>query len=248
MKKFLLFIGAAAIVCSTISSCSDDKDKDEPNVPDVKMVLVGLQGGYEEGPTPPVQLEVKYDSNGRVKEIRWDLDSDWEIYTYTDSKITCDNLSYTLNNGKIISDSDGYSYTYNSSNQVTKVTRGTSDSCSLIWKEGNVTSAEDNWGEDKEIYTLSYSDKTDIAALNYLAGWLFSTSYPSELSSVDWVLALGGYFGNISKNLCKEIYVDGSFDRSFEYSSYNEYGYPTVLDIIDSEGSKQHYILKWNKL
>lgn len=255
-KRFYLYILMAFASVIIISSCSNDTKDDDIILPQAKMVLTEMRGNYVNASynTSTAGFQAKYDNNGRITQMRvygyngWE---DWETYNYSDTKITVgdNNESYDLVNGKIVKDSDGTIYDYNSNNQLVKISRGDGTS-NLTWDECNIISVEDkyNWGSEK--YTLSYvprslSDFSPIGILNYALNEAYSTCYPSEGSWINIGLAMSGFFGNTPENLCKSISIDGKIDRSFEYPEKNNFGYPTKVIITDSDGDVQEYTLVW---
>lgn len=242
MKKNLLFAMAFGIIVIGMSSCSDDKNSDEPHQPSVKMVLTEMRGNYVSvSGTDEVVFQAKYDAQGRITETRDGDNGSWEKYVYTDSKITYGNYEYEVSGGKIVDGSKEYKY--DSSNQLIAI-----GSCSLTWTDGNITatSYSGSWGNEKT--SLTYTDKPNVGNLNWMLNLAYSTCFPAEMAYVQPELAVSGFFGVPCKNLCKSIIFNGEPDRSFDYLDYNENGYPTKLKITDSDGDIQEYSLTWTKL
>lgn len=242
MKKNFLFAMVFGMIAVGVSSCSDDKNSDEPGQPSVAMVLTEMRGNYVNVSynTDDVVFQAKYDAQGRITETRIGEDGNWEKYVYTDSKITCGSSVYEVSDGKIV---DGDEYKYDSSNQLTAI-----GNCSLTWTGGNITatSYSGSWGNEKT--SLTYTDKPNVGNLNWMLNLAYSTCFPAEMAYVEPELAVSGYFGVPCKNLCKSITLNGELDRTFDYLDYNENGYPTTLKITDADGDIQEYSLTWTKL
>ncbi len=248
--KIKFHYAALAIISlvTGMSSCSKDDKNEGPNEPDVKMVLTEMRGGYVNRPDIPetTGFVAKYDSKGRVIEFSPTNEPSYQ-FSYSDNRIIGDDVTYDIVEGKIVKDSEGREYTYDSNNQLVKIE---DDECisSLSWSSGNITTASDNWDGEVKKWSLAYSDKANVANLNYVLNATFSTCYPSSGSWLEIPLALSGYFGKAGKNLCTRISISGELDRTIEYLDYNSNGYPQTLKITDSDGDIQLYTLTWAKL
>lgn len=220
-EKVLWMLCSLVVCCMTFVACSDDNDG--PSQPKHKMRLVKLEE-QENGYTSVLFQNAQWDADGRILQYE-DGNGALVTYTYTGESITCkrngSEINYLLQNGKVVSKNEGYgedTFSYDGELLV-KYSPRHDDPYTHTWKDGNMVKTIDSEG----VYGYEYSDKP-----NYMGPFIHEFGSFSYFSGVDPLLAMGGYFGNMPKNLVKSNTYDGKPDFSFEYT-FNEHGYPTKI-------------------
>lgn len=237
MKRMKFFLILTLISgCAWLSSCSDDKDGDEPDAPKTAMAVSSMYGGYDGKEQSYYFKDITYDNQGRPAS--WIEDSDYKVsVSYSSSKIVI-NGTEELNLANGIVTGDSYTtYSYNDANELIKIKGGSWES-TYSWQNGNPVKYDD----DEETVTFEYYDQLNVIG-NYQSN-AFSISFmPGESP-----LEAAGYYGAVPKNMLKAIYSNGKLTHTFTYSDYNENGYPCTMKIVDSDGDIQTYKFTWVNL
>lgn len=232
------------------TACSDDDD-DNSGMPEVKMGLTSMHGGYTTGwdlPEENTQFEdVVYDSKGRVisytdKYSEGDDDPRYITYEYGKDKIIVKSGSYideeyTLNGDGLIVSSDYAKYTYNDQKQLISISMQYR-SYNYRWEGGNPVSCK----YEDETFNFGY-----ISQANTLSCFQHLTYSVVYFDYCDPFLMAAGYFGQQPKNLVSTI-REGSDYHNFTYSDFNENGYPCKMQIIDEDSDIQEYTFTWTKI
>lgn len=242
------------ILTIMVASCSDDNDAPTPST---KMVLTSIQGGYLDDTT--YGYTFIYNNDGTVKEMTTDTGDKYQ-YIFNETSIEVKEqekgeqeiktYTFQLKDGLVVKNCDGTNFLYNASGRMVSTTN---DNSLLTWTDGNISNVQETSSYvGTSEWTYVYSDKTNLANFNYLLGFMYSSCYPSETNSPSQafaaILYLQGYFGMDSKNICKQINVDGDLDRTIEYTSVNAHGYPEKIKIVDYDRDVQVYTLTWSKM
>ena len=202
-KNFILMLALSLLV---FTSCS--KDDDEEGNPKGKQVskMTTIEIVIEEESHTSL---FEYDEKGRItKKTDYEIDNSEDIssvhrYTYGDDVITHkyerknENdyiTTYHLKDGLITHSieevgnwNEDIVYTYNDKKELIKDVKNGNDTSNYIWKDGNITSDNDNMCNRTYIYsTIEEKNQT----------YLFD-----PILYVDDILYAQGYFGARNKNL-----------------------------------------------
>ncbi len=216
----------AVLVSVGFTACSSNDDDDDNGGTTSGKRLVKMT---EQGESKTYTYDYSYDSQGRVvrKEVKRNgTIVDYYVYTYTDNLIVqkyyygngaSEETKYTLENGLIVSEKDGYEtiqYTYENGYLATKTNEDRV--YKYKWNNGNLTSIE--------IQSGGYLYKKNYEYTSYAAPQGFVTSGVEE--------DLGKYFGKSSKNLpSKFVEVDdeGGISEQITYDWTVKDGLPIKL-------------------
>lgn len=265
MKTFRLiaFAIVGMLVCMNLESCSDDDNDVPPSTPTERMVPTKMEGGYIDidwwNPGEPelngiIFQNAKFDSQGRIVSYE-DEYGNIVTFAYSQNSITQSTMSsygatsntYTLNDGKIVSD-DYLKYGYNSANQLIRIEPHSNYGYNYeyVWNGSNMVKSTEIDGYEDSTFEFEYSSEANIIDAFY------DTFYSTVVYGFDGIdhafLQYCGFYGTNSKNRLTTIYSDGFFERKFEYLDLNEAGYPTLIRCTDDDGDIQEYHITWEKL
>lgn len=268
MKFFFLL--ASVLGGAWLTSCSDDKDGDEPNSPganECRIESVIWDSGYDVSEFS----DFKFDNSGNVISYQYSYSDEpfgdvkyVESYSYNTSSITVKNsdngrimVTYTLENGIITSAVDywdnrwEYSYDADKRLKTVRETDGSVYECS--WKDGNLISYTEKDSYEEQEYAVSYSEndnKIGFMPVDMDDAYL---DLGSDGRMFDAILCAEGYFGEMPKKLPSRISCNGSQEAAtLTYSGFNKYGYPsrmTVERVADDgeKGKPETYTMTWSE-
>ena len=203
MKKNYLNFGLLSIlliVCFAFTACGSDDDNSTsgttPTVNGKRIVSV-----VEVSDNTSSTWKYEYNSKGQI--IQKKIDYNTTTYVYENSKITSSESglsnikrTYTLSNSRIVSDSRGYKYEYDSNGYLQKVSDSDGwNTTEYTWENGNITKILDISGNTIRTLNYTYSN--------------ISTVLPCFAYFEDDVLEMQGYFGKKCKNLPSKVIING---------------------------------------
>lgn len=233
MKKlyFIAFAIIGILSCLNLSSCS--KDGDEPSKPEASVKMRPSSIIWENQNYTVSFNNIDYYQGTQVKSYTESNVNNYE-YIYSDNNITekiegpsyNKEYSYRLKDGLVIySDAEGRnggSFEYNGTQLVLKEEDGSE--ITYKWENGNMSLRTYDFSDG---YSFTYTDYpcyvwVPTMGASYLNG--------EQFEDINQFLVMGGYFGQIPKNLvmlAKDLY-DPSEVITFDYE-FNDYGYPTKI-------------------
>ncbi len=257
MKKFIsilsLTIGMLVSV-TAFMACGGDDDENIISSPDSQEAVKSKHITRVDYQGWDMEYVINYDSKGRVSSyfVRDGKDPDKVNISYDENTIVHGNKTYYLLNG-LITSSDDYSFSYDSSNHlIKKIGIGIgSRSISYTWVDNNLASFVITSNSSTQTVKLEYSDIK--VPVNYIP-FLFYVGH-KLLKRNDPFLSYYGYFGENSQNLAKKmVETQGNTSATEEYDYTMKDGLPIEIAVktttISSNGkestSNDRIIIEWN--
>lgn len=257
MKKLIsilsLIFGLLVSVTAFIA-CGGNDDENIISSPDSQEAVKSKHITRVDYQGWDMEYVINYDSKGRISSYfgKDGKDSYKVNITYDENTIVEGNSTFYLLNG-LITSSDDYSFSYDSSNHLIK--KIGSRSISYTWKDNNLASFVLTTKSSTQTVKFEYSDIK--VPVNYIP-YLFYVGY-KLLKRNDPFLAYYGYFGKNSQNLAKKM-IQTSDEQGTPSSVTEEYDYtmkdglPIEIAVkkttISSSGnestSNNRIIIEWN--
>lgn len=225
MKKlFLLFL-----TVGVFASCS--KDESGSNPIDGNCKLTEWKSFYDEGDgfENGTIKKLHYDNQNRISKVETYYGNSLQFstnYSYTSNKITVSSpvqiVVYTLNTNNLIESyttdgSDKVNVTYNSSNQISTISKSYV-SYSFEYTNGNITTANEKYKNSSENrpWKLTYDNSKNFSPAGTFGLSPFYELFGDTDYEASHILYEQGYFGVKIKNAVSTI-VDGSNTKNYNY-------------------------------
>lgn len=273
-RKPFLNVLIAILGSSTFTSCSNDDDENVPDSPNSGKCRISSANCETVDPNDPDYgwisrySDFKFGSNGMIegyKAERSDDDYVWnERYSYSSNSIRVGDedgtiVTYNLENGLITSAEDmwnhTWNYVYDDDKHLVKIIDG-DWTYTCTWKEGNLISYEKTSEWANLSNSISYTNK--INTLGFLPVEIYDEFLDDDDGRMfDSILCAQGYFGEMPNNLPSKAVgntvSEGQETIQINYSDFNKYGYPEVMNVDFYYGSSgtisfsKNYKFTWDK-
>ena len=260
MKKKVL-LGLLVCVVGLFSACSSDNndDKKDGNTVVTGEKIIGFTDNKGN-----VLSDFQYDKQGRLVSVTLETNSDEGkkkniiTYKYSENLIEAQSTgdpkatsTFYLKNGKIINstfkaeDVDIIKYTYDSNDQLSKVTTK-DNTINISWQKGNITQIITQYKNDNIIHKFVY---TNHSAKNFIPLSELEDCIP-VIDSVDPILFMQGYYGKYVTNLVETAFTnhtpiltptDEVENITYTYNLDNK---GKVVKVTDNNGNIGNYTWK----
>ena len=240
MKKHFLYLSLLTdllIVCFAFTACGGDDGDDTGTGPTVngKRIVSWTSvevddrwAGHETTGT------LEYNSKGQIIQ---GSNNDYVItYVYENSKIirttnSSESITYNLSDGRIVSDSDGNTYEYDSNGYIKKMVIKGNGTYDFIWDYGNIAKIIKN-NDRTTTFTYTTISTSLLPLYNYGDNFLY----------FDDILAMQGYYGKRCKNLPSST-THNKGDNMYDYTITN--GVVTKSILYYTSDHKMIYTYNW---
>lgn len=188
----------------------------------------------EDGQEVMSEQSYRYTYEGNTVNVNVEFTKEGYVIDRAEYQLTMENGRGISGYSKYQHETRNYRLNYDSNGYLTKF-EGNTGSSSLVWNNGNFTSASDPWGSQ---FQIRYNENCiNSNAYNFDPNWLIASTLTSVLNDDAYFFAMFGMVGNASKNLISEITRENSgYYYTIDYNECNEHRIKcTVSDYYNDE-------------